>query len=152
LFDFTATDGVQHVIWTVDRREQSNLRQAFEHVPALYIADGHHRAASAARARHVRRATRGPGDWDCFLGVAFPHDQVQILAYNRVVRDLGGASSSEFLSRLRERFPVAPGPAIPGHRGNVSMYLEGQWYTIEMGEPAPALPVAERLDGCRNRC
>ena len=146
LFDFTATDSVQHVIWTVDRREQSNLRQTFEHVPALYIADGHHRAASAARARHERRATRGPGDWDRFLGVAFPHDQVQILAYNRVVRDLGGASSSEFLSRLRERFPVAPGPAIPGHRGNVSMYLEGQWYTIEMGESAPALPVAERLD------
>ena len=130
LFDFTAADDVQHVVWAVDAEDSRSLRAGFDAVPALYIADGHHRAASAARAREQLRVRSGAGEWDAFLGVAFPHDQVQILAYNRIVKDLAGASPAALLSRLRERFVVEPGPAVPVRRGDVAMYLDGQWYTI----------------------
>ena len=134
LFDFTADDGVQHVVWAVNSTTNRSLRKAFGAVPALYIADGHHRAASAARARDQLRSRGGSGSWDTFLGVAFPHDQVQILAYNRLVKDLAGISPAGFLTRLRERFAVEPGPAVPVQRGDVSMYLDGQWYTVGIGD------------------
>jgi uncharacterized protein (DUF1015 family) len=150
LFDFVASDGVQHSVWRVRQEDQGDLVGAFDGVPALYIADGHHRAASAARARQQLRATRGAGEWDTFLGVAFPDDQVQILAYNRIVKDLAGAPPALFLSRLREQFAVTPGPAVPVHRGHVSMYLDGMWYTIEMSSVPKIAPEtashAERLD------
>jgi uncharacterized protein (DUF1015 family) len=115
-------------------------------VSALYIADGHHRAASAARARNQLRSRRGAGEWDTFLGVAFPHDEVQILAYNRVVKDLAGASPAALLSRMRERFGVNPGPPVPGRRGDVSMYLDGRWYTIGLRNQASGLRATDRLD------
>jgi len=146
LFDFVASDGVQHSVWRVRQEDQGDLVSAFAGVPALYIADGHHRAASAARARQQLRATRGAGEWDTVLGVAFPDDQVQILAYNRIVKDLVGASPALFLSRLREKFAVTRGPAVPVQRGHVSMYLDGVWYTIELGDAPEMAPHAERLD------
>ena len=146
LFDFHASDGVRHVIWTVDHSDQARLQRAFVGVSALYIADGHHRAASAARARQQLRAQDGPGEWDRFLGVAFPHDQVQILPYNRIVKDLGVQSAASLVSRLRERFAVTGGPAVPDRRGDVSMYLEGRWHTIGMGEAPVTAPIADRLD------
>jgi uncharacterized protein (DUF1015 family) len=146
MFDFQAADGVRHVVWTVEQPDKATLRRAFGGVSALYIADGHHRAASAARARQKLRAQKGPGEWDRFLGVAFPHDQVQILAYNRLVKDLGGESAASFLSTLRNQFAITPGPAVPDRRGDVSMYVDGRWYTIGMGEAPPAMPTAERLD------
>ena len=146
LFDFVAADGVQHTVWRVRQEDQGDFVSAFAQVPALYIADGHHRAASAARARQQRRSTSGSGEWDTFLAVAFPHDQVQILAYNRIVMDLAGSSPALFLSRLREKFAVAPGPAVPVYRGQVSMYLDGVWYTIEMGDTPKMAPHAQRLD------
>ena len=132
LFDFTAADDVQHLVWAVSPNESRSLRAGFGAVPALYVADGHHRAASAARAREQLRSRSGPGAWDAFLGVAFPHDQVQILAYNRIVKDLAGASPSALLSRLRERFTVEPGRAVPARRGDVSMYLDGGWHTVRL--------------------
>ena len=133
LFDFVAPDDVRHEVWKVPAVDQGAIVKAFGSVPALYIADGHHRAASAARARQQLRAARGAGEWDRFLAVAFPDDQVQIMAYNRIVKDLAGASPAVFLSRLREKFAVVPGPAVPVQRGHVSMYLDGMWYTIELG-------------------
>jgi uncharacterized protein (DUF1015 family) len=149
LFDFTAADGVQHVLWAVTSTDSGRLREAFDAVPALYIADGHHRAASAARAREQLRSRSGAGPWDAFLGVAFPHDQVQILAYNRIVKDLAGASTGQLLTRMRERFRVEPGPAVPVQRGDVSMYLDGQWYTIGIRDQGAGIgdrgPV-DRLD------
>ncbi len=146
LFDFHAADGVRHVVWTVEPSDRERLQRAFIGVTALDIADGHHRAASAARARQELRAQGARGDFDRFLGVAFAHDQVQILAYNRIVKDLGGGSAATLLSRLRERFAVGEGPAVPDRRGDVSMYLEGRWYTIAMGEAPAASPTADRLD------
>ena len=146
LFDFMASDHIGHTVWKVRDRDRNRFVDAFAAVPTLYIADGHHRAASAARARKQRRSTAGAGEWDKFLGVAFPHDQVQILAYNRIIKDLAGALPASVLSRLRERFAITPGPSRPVRRGDVSMYLDGVWYTIELGEPSPSGPIAGRLD------
>ena len=146
LLDFVASDRVSHTVWKVRDGHRNPFGEAFASVPALYIADGHPRAASAARARAQLRSTGGAGEWDTFLGVAFPHDQVQILAYNRIIKDLAGASPASLLSRLRERFAVTPGQPSPARRGHVSMYLDGVWYTIELGEPSPSAPGGSRLD------
>ena len=150
LYDFTASDGVQHTMWKVDPFEEHQLVVAFDAVPALYIADGHHRAASAARARKQLAGAAGiRGDWDWFLAVAFPDDQLQILPYNRIVRDLAGMTPDSFMRTLQDRFMIADGPASPARRGDVSMFLEGRWLTIALGEaPATATP-AERLDVTR---
>jgi uncharacterized protein (DUF1015 family) len=146
LFDFMAADGVRHAVWKTPGAVARDLREAFADVPALYIADGHHRAASAARARHELRSRNGPGEWDTFVGVAFPHDQVQILAYNRIVRDLAGASAAAFLARLRERIDVSGGPPVPVRRGDVSMFLDDRWYTLSLGAHASALDVDRLQD------
>ena len=137
LIDITAPDGVQHTIWPVTGADRDALVGAFARIPALYIADGHHRAASAARARTELRQ-RGGGhslgdgaDAATMLAVAFPHDQVQILPYNRVVKDLGALSADAFLAALRERFDVATGAATPTRRGQIAMYFQGAWHTLE---------------------
>ena len=147
LFDFTAADDVQHTIWRVEIRDEHDLITAFEAVPALYIADGHHRAASAARARQqLRGASNTPGEWDTFLAVAFPDNQMQILPYNRVVKDLGSLTPDTLLSALGERFTLAEGGATPRHRGEVAMYLGGRWHTIVLGDAADRAAPADRLD------
>jgi uncharacterized protein (DUF1015 family) len=128
LFDFTAPDGVRHELWRVHPREAQALVDGFAAVPVLYIADGHHRAASAARARQALRA-RGAGEWDRVLAVAFPDDQMQVLPYNRVVRDLNGMDAPAFLGALRARAEVRDGgPASPRARGQVAVRLAGAWY------------------------
>jgi uncharacterized protein (DUF1015 family) len=149
LYDFTAIDGVQHTIWTISSFEEHQLVVAFDAVPALYIADGHHRAASAARARRQLAGSNGaPGEWDWFLAVAFPDVQVQILPYNRVVQDLAGMTPEAFISALRQRFAIKGGPASPAQRGDVAMFLDGAWHTIVLGE-ASAARSADRLDVIR---
>jgi uncharacterized protein (DUF1015 family) len=137
VFDFEAVDGVRHTIWHVGGADRDALVAAFTRIPSLYIADGHHRAASAARARTEMRARGLPGtplgdgaDASTFLAVAFPHDQVQILSYNRVVKDLGGLLAGDFMTAVRERFDVAPGPASPAKRGDIAMYFQGSWHTL----------------------
>ncbi|HEY7292697.1 MAG TPA: DUF1015 family protein [Vicinamibacterales bacterium] len=139
LFDFTAADGVRHAIWRVTGADRDALVDAFARIPALYIADGHHRAASAARARS---AGRDPG----FLAVAFPSNQVQILPYNRIVKDLGGLSADAFLAAVKRSFEVAPGPASPSAHGEISMFLDGRWYSLKPTEKAPAGNVIAGLD------
>jgi uncharacterized protein (DUF1015 family) len=147
IFDFTADDGVQHTIWRVEIRDEHDLITAFERVPALYIADGHHRAASAARARQQLRGSSGtPGEWDTFLAVAFPDNQMQILPYNRVVKDLGTYSPESLVAALRERFTVTEGPATPRRRGEVAMFVGDRWYTIVLGDATDGASPAERLD------
>src|SRR6202521_5034406 len=137
LFDFEAPDLVRHTIWKVGGADRDALVAAFARIPALYIADGHHRAASAARARDELRARGARGapsgdsaDCTTMLAVAFPHDQVQILAYNRLVRDLGGLSAEQFLQAVRERFTMEQGPAVPARRGDIAMYFQGAWLTL----------------------
>lgn len=150
LYDFVAVDGVQHTIWTIEPADEHQLVIAFDAVPALYIADGHHRAASAARARReLAGANRTAGEWDWFLAVAFPDVQVQILPYNRVVHDLAGMPAGEFLRALQARFQVTKGPASPVRRGEVAMFLGGQWQTIVLGDPPVSAKPADRLDVTR---
>ncbi len=117
LYDFRADDGVHHTIWKIPPRECTSLVEAFGAIPALYIADGHHRAASAARARTELRDRGNVGDADTFIAVAFPATQVKILPYNRVVKDLAGRTPAQFLDALRQRLPVQDGSANPRAKG-----------------------------------
>jgi uncharacterized protein (DUF1015 family) len=137
LFDFKAEDGVEHAIWRVDEEGTKALVEAFGRIPALYIADGHHRAASAARARAELRGRGDSNEADTFIAVAFPDNQMQILPYNRTVKDLAGRTPEQFLAALRERFAVAEGPAEPRRKGEVSMYLGGRWYVIDLSKAIP---------------
>jgi uncharacterized protein (DUF1015 family) len=153
LYDFAARDGVRHTLWGVTGRDRDALVSAFARVPALYIADGHHRAASAARARAEARARGSKGtsldeaaDVNTMLGVAFPHDQVQILPYNRVVKDLGTLSSEAFLNAVGQRFTAGPGPAPPAARGDIAMYLRGGWLTLKPRTPPDLSDAIRSLD------
>ena len=149
LFDFTAADGVRHVVWRVADAAAVTLVAAFAAVPALYIADGHHRAASAWRT-HQQLAAEGPGEHERFLAVAFPDAQMQVLPYNRVVRDLQGMTAAAFTDAVAAKVTVTPGgPAAPARKGLVAMYLGGQWSTLDFGAPPAGLPVDAALDVSR---
>lgn len=142
LFDLTAPDGVHHTIWRLTDTE--SLVKSFESVPLLYIADGHHRAASASRARAELKqqsfAHTGAEDYNYFLTVIFPDSQVRILAYNRTVRDLNGLSQSEFLDTIKSQFTITENATPePAQRGQWSMYLGGKWYGLQLS-PAATLP------------
>ncbi|HEX5709369.1 MAG TPA: DUF1015 family protein [Pyrinomonadaceae bacterium] len=134
LYDFEAEDGVRHTVWRAPAPEQ--LARCFAEVPLLYIADGHHRAASASRARARLRdensAHTGEEEYNRFLAVIFPADQMQILPYNRVVKDLNGLGDEEFFAALRERFDVTDdaNPRGPGKSGHYHMYMNGRWYGL----------------------
>lgn len=158
LFDFTAPDGVSHTVWPATAGESARIIEAFGTIPRLYIADGHHRAASAMRARHAI-AEAGTGDasegragdgeiesaW--FLAVAFPHDQMQILPYHRVVRDLAGRSPAQLLDGIRAGgVTVEPGTDSPAGPGEVAMYLDGTWHRLVLAPAAPGASISDRLD------
>ena len=150
LFDFTAVDGIQHVIWPIALTDHTGLTAAFGAIPALYIADGHHRAASAARVRQqLAGGSRSKGEWDTFLAVAFPDNQMQVLPYNRVVKDLGSHTPESFLEALGERVAMKDGPASPARKGDVSMFLGGKWRTLDLGTPGSGTSAADALDVSR---
>jgi uncharacterized protein (DUF1015 family) len=135
LYNFVANDDIRHTIWRVPNADA--LVQAFADVPYLYIADGHHRAASASRARAEIKdhgfSFIGNEEYNFFQCVIFPDNQLQILPYNRIVRDLNGMSGEEFLAHVREQFTVSDGASpSPSARGNWSMYLNGQWYGLKL--------------------
>ncbi len=148
LYDFTAPDGIHHTVWRI--AEPGPLSTAFGAVPCVYIADGHHRAASAARVARERRAAnpghRGDEDYNWFLTVLFPANQLRILPYNRLVADLRGETPAGFLERLARVGPVSPAdspePAAPG---DVRVHLAGKWHKLTLAAPAGADPAA-RLD------
>jgi uncharacterized protein (DUF1015 family) len=131
VYDFTATDGIQHSIWIVDRDIVVNsITQLFStHVPATYIADGHHRAASAAKVSKELPESEGAG---YFLTTIFPESQLAILDYNRLVKDLNGLSPEKLLSLLQDDFYItlSPEPVKPAQLHEFGMYLEGQWYIL----------------------
>jgi uncharacterized protein (DUF1015 family) len=131
LFDFQAPDGVRHTVWPVTGDDLAQVVRGFASLPCLYIADGHHRAASAARTRKALAAqgvTSPEADW--MLAVAFPDNQAQILPYNRVVKDLAGLTPEAFLAEVKSRFTLEEGGRSPARKGKVSMYLGGRWQTI----------------------
>jgi uncharacterized protein (DUF1015 family) len=127
-YDLTTDDGIAHTLWTVpDTAHVAALVTAFDQMPALYVSDGHHRCAAAARVWDVR----GEGDAAEFPSVVFPADELTILAYNRAVRDLAGHDAAGFLAALGTAFdvqhvPDAPEPA----RHEVGMYLDGRWHLL----------------------
>ena len=142
LYDLTATDGVRHTIWRLAQTDA--LVRSFASVPLLYIADGHHRAASASRARAELQqqsfAHTGQEDYNYVLTVIFPDSQVQILAYNRTVHDLNGLTKEEFLDEIRSQFTVSENASPePPQRGHWSMYLDGKWYGLQLS-PASTQP------------
>ena len=142
LIDFNAADGVRHTIWKVSHADCGPLVAAVGRIPTLYIADGHHRAASAAR---TRTELHGAGESAAFLAVAFPDDQVQILPYNRIVKTLGTLTPVEFEKAVGERFDVVDGPASPVRRGDISMYFGGKWQTLR-ARVLPANDAVRSLD------
>ncbi len=147
--DVTAADGVQHALWVIsDSNAIDSLTNAFNAMDAVYVADGHHRSAAASRVAHRRREQGSAGteaSYDYFLSVLFPHDQVQILDYNRVVRDLNGLDENAFLDAVAQRFVVneSADSVKPHSPAEFGMYLAGKWYHLALPpEQIPQDPVS----------
>ncbi len=140
--DFTSEDGITHRTWVIDdAKDIAALVTTFKTVPELYIADGHHRSASAVRVGQMRRDAHpdytGEEEFNYFLAVAFPDNQLQIMDYNRVVKDLNGHSVDDFLEKVKENFAVrkiAGGIYRPKNKGEFGMYLDGSWYQLKAKE------------------
>ncbi len=136
-----------HTLWQVTGPDREAFVAAFAALDALYIADGHHRAASASRARQALIASGGHvGEADRFVAVAFPDEQMQILPYNRVVKDLAGHTAASLLTALRRVGPVRQGSATPEKPGEVSVFAGGAWYSMALPQPAAGASRADSLD------
>jgi uncharacterized protein (DUF1015 family) len=146
LYDFTAPDGVQHTVWRIEGGD--DLVTAFQNVPVSYVADGHHRTASAARVGRERReanaAHTGKEEYNWFLAVLFPASQLQILPYNRAVKDLNGHTKEAFLEAVSHAFTLRPkGSATPKRPGEIRMYLDGEWYDLTWQPSDDADPISQ---------
>jgi len=132
-YEFSAEDGVGHTVWVIDDEATiERIRREFSRVECLYIADGHHRAASAAAVARRRREKGRTGEYDYFMATLFPDNQLRILDYNRVVKDLNGMSEAGFIERTREGFRVAEDyiDRSPVRFHEFGMYLKGRWYRL----------------------
>jgi uncharacterized protein (DUF1015 family) len=142
IIDVTAMDGVRHEIWLIDSPQQVDfLTTAFEGMDSLYVADGHHRSAAASRVAEKNNAESA----QYFLSVIFPHQQMKILDYNRVIQDLNGLSEADFLAQVPARFNLTKSdkPVKPTQATKFGMYLAGTWYHLSLdADKIPADPVA----------
>lgn len=137
--DYTSEDGILHRVWVLDDEQiNEGIVEAFETIESLYIADGHHRAASAVKVAQKRRAENpdftGNEEFNYFLSVIFPDEQLKIMDYNRVVKDLGGLTITEFLGKVKEKFQIIQerkDPIKPTQKGTFGMYLGESWYLLE---------------------
>ncbi|MGQ9897354.1 MAG: DUF1015 domain-containing protein [Acidobacteriota bacterium] len=150
LYDFTADDGIQHTVWRMV--DGDSVRAAFAAVPTLYVADGHHRSASASRARAVWR-TQDPSPsaeaaYNFFLAVLFPASQLRVLPYNRVVHDLNGCTPTDFVASLQTKFEPSPPTPTPATEGVFSVYCAGQWHSFRF-RPVEDGDALARLDVSR---
>lgn len=142
IYRFTSPDGVQHNVWRISDKVRINkIKSAFEEINSIYIADGHHRAASAVKVGLKRRKENpnydGTEEFNYFLSVLFPHDQLMIMPYNRTVKDLNGLSTDAFLKKLEEVFEVKQmgnNPVSPSKKATFGMFLEDCWYLLEAKE------------------
>ncbi|MBT8440838.1 MAG: DUF1015 family protein [Gammaproteobacteria bacterium] len=141
VYDLVADDGIGHTLWIIDdARHIAALTETFDDMDALYIADGHHRSASASRVAAARRGDNtsdsSDEDYNYFLCVAFPHDETRILDYNRVVVDLNGHTPEQLLEKIAADFDVSlsDGPAKPSRPTQFGMYLDGNWYRLDLRE------------------
>ncbi len=150
-YDLTADDGVRHTLWVIDDDADIELlTRSFDAMDQLYIADGHHRSAAASRVAAMRREANpghtGEESYNYFQVVMFPDNQMKILDYNRVVRDMNGLSKEAFLDAVKKNFEIeaADGPVRPQRRGEFGMYLDGQWYRLNIRpDLIPADPVGK---------
>ena len=139
-YDFESPDSIRHTLWLVkDDEDVESISRLFQEVPALYVADGHHRSAAgtivAQRRRESNENHTGNEEYNYFLAVLFPKSQMKIMAYNRVVADLNGLSKDEFLRRISENFEISDeADPKPDKRLRYSMYLDGSWYGLEPKE------------------
>lgn len=152
IYQFLTPDAINHTVWRIDQTDRIlTIRNAFEEIDRIYIADGHHRAASAVKVG-LKRRQENPGytgmeEFNYFLSVLFPHDQLMIMPYNRAVKDLGGLSQEEYLSRLKEHFEInyiGEAPFAPDQKATFGMYLKDGWYSLRAKEALRAItdPVA----------
>ena len=138
LYDFVSPDGIRHQVWKMtDERLVGDVAKAFESIDSIYIADGHHRAASAVKVG-LKRREENPGftgdeEFNFFLAVLFPDEELKILPYNRVVKDLNGLSKDAFLSKVEENFElsVSDVPVSPDKKGTYGMFLDNTWYLLK---------------------
>ena len=159
LYDFISPDGIRHQVWKMtDITLVENVRKAFEGIDSVYIADGHHRAASAVKVG-LKRRQENPGytgneEFNYFLSVLFPDEELMILPYNRVVKDLNGYTQEEFLNKIKEKFDIAESDkqVSPDKKGTFGMYLGEKWYKltahkdIMSDDPVDGLDVAVLQD------
>lgn len=156
VYNFISEDGISHIVWIIECEEDINrLTQLFSGVNYLYIADGHHRAASAVKVGQMRRKEfsnfTGEEEFNFFLSVIFPDNDLYVMDYNRVVKDLNGLSTDEYMLKVSEKFEVSKyegkGSYKPSSKHTYGMYLEGQWYELAAKEGTynPKDPV-DRLD------
>ncbi|KGP75810.1 hypothetical protein JT05_08315 [Desulfosporosinus sp. Tol-M] len=154
LYDFVAPDGVRHTVWKVDNvNDIETISTEFSNVESIYIADGHHRTASAVKVGLKRRAENpgytGEEEFNFFLSVLFPHDQLMILDYNRVVKDLNGLTKEEFLREVAKAFlveKIGSEPYKPAEKATFGMYLEGVWYKLTVKKEIRSNDPVEGLD------
>lgn len=164
LYDFRTEDGIGHRAWQIaDPAKVEAFRATFARVPATYIADGHHRAASAVKVGLLRREScpgyGGQEEFNYFLSVLFPDTELEILAYNRVVKDLAGHKPEAFLDKLSAKFQIVlsppreadsrPGedPAVPGVKGEFGLYLDGKWYSLRARDEILAERASDPVSG-----
>lgn len=143
LYDFISPDGIAHRVWKIDGPEDVDaVHRAFSGVGEIYIADGHHRCASAVKVSEKRRRERpgytGEEEFNFFLSVLFPDDQLMIMDYNRVVKDLNDLTKEEFIGKIRESFQIEElqtgADGRPDKKGTFGMYLDGSWYRLTAKE------------------
>ncbi len=154
VYDFVSEDNIGHRVWVVsDDRKIADIREIFSAIPALYIADGHHRCASAVRVGLKRREANpgytGREEYNYFLSVLFPDEELRILDYNRVVRDLNGYGREDFLARIGQDFLVekkGTKPYRPAKKGEFGMFLEDEWYCLTARKEILSADVVEGLD------
>ena len=159
LYDFTSEDGIRHRVFKIgDAKDVADIKSAFATIESIYIADGHHRAASAVKVGLKRRAENpnydGTEDFNYFLSVLFPDEELMIMPYNRVVKDLNGKSVDEYMAAIAEKFDVSKEaePFAPENKGEIGMFLDGQWYKlvahddIKSNDPVKGLDVAVLQD------
>lgn len=157
IYHFVSNDGIRHNAWKIDQVNRiRRIQEAFDRIDSIYIADGHHRAASAVKVG-LKRREQSPGytgneEFNYFLSVLFPHDQLMILPYNRTVKDLNGLTRDEFIHKVEEHFEVdyiGKTPFAPSKRSTFGMYLEDGWYSLAakeslrvISDPVDSLDVA----------
>jgi len=154
VYDFVSEDGIGHRVWVIDNNSDvSMIEEAFGKIPAIYIADGHHRCASAVKVGLKRREQypdyTGEEEFNYFLSVIFPDEELRILDYNRVVKDLNGLDVAAFLTRIGEYFTVekkGQAPYRPTKKGMFGMYLEDEWYSLVAKEKIKSEDAVEGLD------